>query len=80
MLKLVEEFEKAGEFANSSAARSIQVHLTSVTHYEKKGETDKVVRHLKGFKDLLANLNKNKLISEKAFKELNAHTDYLINK
>ncbi|MFJ7933988.1 FIMAH domain-containing protein [Sporosarcina sp. NPDC096371] len=78
--KLVEEFNKAGEFANSTVARSLQVHLTAVSHYENTGATDKVVKHLKGFKDLLANLHGNKQISEKAFNDLNAHTDYLINK
>lgn len=80
LLKLVEEFEKAGEFANSDIARSLQVHLIAVNRYEQTGATDKVIKHLKGFKDLLANLKKNELISEKAFKDLNAHTDYLISK
>ena len=78
LIKLVEEFEKAEEFANRGVARSLQVHLTAVNRYENTGATDKVVKHLKGFKDLLVSLDEKKLISEKAFTDINASTDYLI--
>ncbi|MFJ7934538.1 alpha-N-acetylglucosaminidase TIM-barrel domain-containing protein [Sporosarcina sp. NPDC096371] len=79
LLKLVEEFQKSGEFANSTTARSLQVHLTAVVRYEQTGATDKVVKHLTSFKELLAKLHNSKLISDEAFTDLTALTDDLLN-
>lgn len=79
LLKLVEDFEKSGEFSNSGTARSLQVHLTAVKRYEETGATDKTIKHLQSFKGLLANLNESNLLSDKAFTILSTQTDYLIS-
>lgn len=80
LLKVVEDLDKEGEFANGDIIHSLEVHLKAVSHFEQKEAGEKVVKHLKGFKDLLANGKKNKEISEKAYKLLDDHTDKLIGR
>lgn len=78
LLGLVESFEEAGDFTNKDVARSLKVHLSSVSHYEKSGDTEKVEKHLKRFKVLMKDLHKKKDISEEAFNKLLAATDELL--
>lgn len=80
MKALVEQFAKAGEFANNDAVRSLTVHLTAVSRYEDKKSADKVLKHMEGFKRLLEHQKKNKLISEKAYHALMIDADFLIDK
>ncbi|WHY79959.1 beta-N-acetylglucosaminidase domain-containing protein [Neobacillus sp. WH10] len=80
MKKLVERFEEEGEFANHGAARSLQAHLEVVDRFEKQGQLQKAVEHMKGFKRLLDSQKENELISEKAYPILRAGADYLIKK
>lgn len=78
--KLVDDLEKAGEFSNSSVARSFKVHLTAVALYEKQEAAGKVVKHMESFKQLLDHQKENDLISKKAYELLKAYTDSLIKK
>ncbi len=78
--KLVERFEEEGEFANHGASRSLQAHLISVDHFEKKKAAKKVVKHMKGFNLLLNHQKDHKLISKKAYNILKANADSLIKK
>ncbi len=80
MKTLVERFREAGEIANDSVARSFKVHLISVEHFEKSGQKDKVVKHLEGFQRLLDRQFDNALISEKAYRVLQAQADVVIGK
>lgn len=75
---LVKHYEEAGEFANDRAAHSLLIHLDTLIHYEKTGSTKKVVKHLKGFKQLLEHQQKEKLISDKDYNELMADAERLI--
>ena len=78
IVALVERFEKEGEFKNAQAARALKTHLTAVAQYEKKEAGDKIVKHMKGFKVLLDAQKESKLISDKAYNELMASTDAMI--
>lgn len=80
MKALVERFEEEGEFANHGAARSLQVHLTSVDRFEKREAADKVVKHMQGFKLLLDHQQDNELVSEKAYNTLKDNANSLIKK
>lgn len=80
MKKLVERFKEEEEFTNDRAARALDIHLTSVGHYEENESADKVVKHMKGFKSLLDHQKNNELISEKVYKVLKADADYVIQK
>src|SRR5699024_1884126 len=78
MQSMVDRFKQGDEFANQEAVHALQVHLTTVKHFEKKEKTDKVVKHLKGFKSLLEKQLKNELISKEAYDTLKTNTDDLI--
>jgi len=55
-------------------------HLTAVSYYEEQEQTEKMIRHMIGFKDILNHQLNNDLISEEAFNVLNAQADDLIEK
>ncbi|MBB6451286.1 X-Pro dipeptidyl-peptidase [Geomicrobium halophilum] len=78
--EIVEQFNEDGELEDEETVRSLNLHLTSVSHYEEQREAEKVVQHMGGFKDLLNNQLENELISETVFDHLNAQADALINK
>ncbi|MFJ7936079.1 discoidin domain-containing protein [Sporosarcina sp. NPDC096371] len=77
---LVERLAEDGEFSNQGTARSLQVHLTAVSQYEKQEVAGKVVKHMQSFKLLLDQQFENKLISDKAYKMLLADANALIKK
>jgi DNA/RNA endonuclease YhcR with UshA esterase domain len=76
----VERFEKDGEFANDVAAHLLKIHLTAVSHYEKQGRADKVVKHMKGFEVLLDHEKEKQWISDRVCQSLKADAEALIEK
>lgn len=79
MKLLVEQFEEEGEFANNQAAQSLDMHLTAVSHYEQKGSTEKVLKHMEGFQLLLDQQVIDEQITEKAYNHLQLRTTRLID-
>ncbi|WP_164220023.1 M14 family zinc carboxypeptidase [Virgibacillus sp. YIM 98842] len=73
-----ERFAEEGEFESDEVARSLKMHLTAVSLYEERGQAEKVVHHMEGFKVLLD--HQKELISDKAFNILQADADSLIKK
>lgn len=80
LIKVVEQFEKGGEFENKGTPRSLKIHLTAVGRYEKQEASEKVLKHMESFKLMLDHQKENELISEKAYKRLKADADSLISK
>lgn len=78
MNTLVERFEKDGAFKDDKAVHSLKMHLTAIGHYEKEGKTEKVIKHMNGFKSLLDQQKEKGLISEEAYKRLKSGADELI--
>ncbi|ASK62204.1 hypothetical protein CFK37_08540 [Virgibacillus phasianinus] len=78
--KQVKQFRQDGEIVNDKAAYALTLHVTAVEHYVNNKENDKVVKHLKGFKQLLGYQEENNLISEKAYKSIKFATNYLLDK
>lgn len=79
MKRNVEYFKSEGEFSNDDAVRSLTTHLTAVDHYEQQGLTEKVVKHMEGFMQLLGYQKDNDLISEQAYNVLRNEAESLIN-
>lgn len=80
MITLVEHLEKEGEFASDKAARSLKVHLTTVSNYEDQEEAEKVIKHMESFKVLLDHQKEDGLISNKVFETLRTQAERLIDK
>lgn len=78
--ELIDELEETDAFENASIARALRLHLMAVEQYEKQGMTEKVVKHMKGFADLLNHHRENDAISEEAYDTLMFNTDALINR
>lgn len=80
MMALVQHYEESGAFANDEAAHSLKVHLETVHFFEENGFAEKVIKHLEGFRLLIAYQKENELISKEAYQVLRADTNYLIGK
>ncbi|MEN1968387.1 endonuclease [Lentibacillus sp. N15] len=78
--KTVEQLEKDGEFSSDVAARLLKTHLTAVNLYEKQNRSEKVVKHMKGFKALLDHDKNAQLISKKGYQTLTSDADALLKK
>ncbi|WP_174612714.1 FIMAH domain-containing protein [Virgibacillus ihumii] len=77
---LIADFEQDGEFANFGAARSLQAKLSSVTHFIKRGKTDKAVKHMDDFLQKLEQKREKEFISEYAYGILKQNAEYLVRK
>src|SRR5699024_1322290 len=80
MKTLAETLMEEGEIEDDRTARSIDIHLTSVSYYEKKDLAEKVVKHMESFKQLLDHHKENEMITAKAHSYLMTETDQLIEK
>lgn len=63
---LIESFEQKEGFISETAVRQLNLHLTAVERYEIAGDKRKLLKHLKGFNDLLDFQLAEKQISEEA--------------
>lgn len=77
---MVETFEDDGEFKSYGAVQALIVHLTAVDHFEKQQETEKVIKHTKGFKQLLDHQKNGEKITKKVHNKLQEQTDGLLEK
>src|SRR5699024_4472282 len=50
MKALVDYIQEEGGFTGAETARSLKLHLNAVSHYEDKGSSEKVIKHMEGFK------------------------------
>lgn len=78
MKELIVELEDEGEIDNDSASHALKTHLTAVEHFEKEGENEKVVKHMKGFNQLITQQQEAKHISKEAYSILKSNADYMI--
>ncbi|MFS0644466.1 Xaa-Pro dipeptidyl-peptidase [Siminovitchia sp. 179-K 8D1 HS] len=76
----VENLKKDGEFKSDREARSLTTHMAAVELYEKKGLSDKIVKHMNGFIILLAHQEDQGLISKKGYYILKEEAESLIEK
>ncbi|GIN69835.1 hypothetical protein J14TS2_03100 [Bacillus sp. J14TS2] len=56
------------------------VHLKSVEHFEDKGESEKVVKHMDGFKQVLDDQKEKEVIPDYAYNILKSNANSLIKK
>ncbi|UJL45937.1 beta-lactamase family protein [Virgibacillus sp. NKC19-16] len=80
MNELVDDFAAEDEFLSDEDVRTLQVHLTAISHYEGTGSAEKIVKHMEGFQRLLDYQRENEFISEEAYETLQKNADYLIGK
>ncbi|WP_242698071.1 FIMAH domain-containing protein [Bacillus sp. SD088] len=59
LVDLVDEYWLEGEITNEHTAHALSLHLTAVSQFEKKQDNKKIIKHMEGFKELLAHQKKN---------------------
>lgn len=74
---VIDSFDKQGAF-KAGAANALKAHLKSVGQFEKKGSADKVIKHLNDFKRFLNSKKEANQISEKAYNNLMANANAMI--
>lgn len=74
---LVKDYKKSEEI-NDSAAHALDLHLTAVHLFEKKGEDNKVAKHMKGFKALIQHQKEEGSISNSAYETLKDDADQML--
>lgn len=77
---LVEHFEEEGDFAAESDARLLKNHLIALDRYENQNSAEKVLKHLDSFRLLLDHQHEDGLLSDSAFEDIAAYTEYLQHK
>ncbi|GGJ98837.1 hypothetical protein GCM10007063_21410 [Lentibacillus kapialis] len=76
----IKDYRQSGGINSDKAAHALTLHVTAVERYANNNETEKVVKHLKGFGDLLEYYNESGLVSDKAYQEIKMDADYLKEK
>lgn len=71
LMKIVHNFKTDGEI-EAEAAHQLELHLIAVARYEEKESSEKVVKHMEGFKLLLEQQLALDLITKKAYNQLMA--------
>ena len=74
---LVQEMADEGAI-QKQAVRPLIVHLETVSHFEKKGFANKVVKHMEGFKQILDHTLEKERIDEASYNTLLENADHLI--
>ncbi len=77
LLSILEEHQ--GDLSEKDY-RSLVVHLTAVSQFEKKGAAEKVIKHMETFKKLLDYQLENELITQELYEILKANANSLIQK
>lgn len=79
MISLVADLVEAGEL-DKSLEHAMTLHLTAVAHYEKKGATEKVIKHMDNFNKLVNVQKEDGNLSHKAHSYLETEAKKLIKK
>lgn len=75
---LVTDYRKEGKL-NQETAHTLQVHLSAVAHYEKHQSTNKIVKHMKGFKKLILRQKQKGQMTDQVHKALKDDANQMIN-
>ena len=77
--QLVEKLHDQGEIYEDNVARLIKIHLSAVKRFKDTGQTDKMLKHLNRFKNILGYQRNEELISDEAYDILKRSTQYLLD-
>lgn len=80
MKMALREFAREKEFTNELAVYELELDLTAAHYYEMNEVADEVIKHLKGFKQLLDQKKDNKRVNERAYNNLKRNANALIQK
>lgn len=77
---ILETLDSYKEHLSDNVYHPLSVHLKSVEHFEKKGESEKVIKHMNGFKQLLERYKDKEQIPEYAYNVLKSDSNSFIKR
>lgn len=77
---LATDLESEGEFSSDRVAHALTLHLSAIDQFEQQEATEKVVKHMTSFIQLLNHQKENALISEDAYNTLKINGESVIQK
>ncbi|MFS0750407.1 FIMAH domain-containing protein [Oceanobacillus sp. 1P07AA] len=80
MRDVMVRFTEEGQFKNERDARLVDTHLAALENYENQDNSEKMVKHLNGFKVLLDSQRENGLIEQEAYNRLNSDANLLLER
>ncbi len=80
MRDVMVRFTEEDQFENDRDARLVDNHLAALEIYENQENSEKMVKHLNGFKVLLDNQRENGLIKQEAYNRLNSDANLLLER
>lgn len=72
------QLDDADNIKSDEVAHNLKLHLQAVEHYENKGDSEKISKHMKGFNKLLLHQKNKDQINDKAYQQLKESSDSLI--
>ncbi|WP_245799314.1 endo-alpha-N-acetylgalactosaminidase family protein [Virgibacillus siamensis] len=79
IISIINELDKDGAFNNDKTVHALKVHLRPIKQLEKNELADKVVKHLKKYKELLNQKKEEGFMTNLAYKSLMDSTSTLMN-
>ncbi|CDO04810.1 M6 family metalloprotease domain protein [Oceanobacillus picturae] len=76
--ELLNRYEVLEDISNEETLRALQTHLTVVERFEKKKESEKVIKHMEGFMQLVTHQRDQGNITEISAGALLDYSDYVI--
>lgn len=80
MRTVLERFAEEDQIENDSDARLLDNQLSVLEKYEEQENSEKMVKHLEGFKIVIDDLKEKELIKKEAYDRLNSDADMLVER
>ncbi|AXI08267.1 hypothetical protein CUC15_04655 [Oceanobacillus zhaokaii] len=80
MSDVLKRFTEEGQFENARDARLLANHLNTLSVFEEKENSKKMVEHLEKFKGLLDAQREKQVVSNEAYNRLNSDSNMLIER
>lgn len=80
MRDVLERYTEENKFENDSDARLLDNHLAALEKFEERENSEKMVKHLEGFKVILDDKKDKELIDKDAYKRLKDDVDLLLDR
>lgn len=76
---LINQYEEEGK-VDSEVVQHLEMHLSTVHHFQESDSTEKAIKHMRNFKALVEHYKKEDSIEKEAAEELKVQTTNLIEK
>ncbi|HLR63590.1 MAG TPA: family 20 glycosylhydrolase [Lentibacillus sp.] len=80
MIKRIEQLQRRDGIISDQAARRLTMHMTAVSRYADQNLSEKVLKHMGGFQQLIEKQHEQGNLTDKSYKTLKTDADRLLTK